>query len=81
MPMITVEVHHAGERLHELADAVLRGQEVMLTHFGEPVALAHFRGPPGEAPPPWARSAILEILTQSLEHLRERHARQPRCMN
>lgn len=81
MPKITIEVYAAGERLQELADAILRGQQVLITHLGEPVAMAQFRGPPDEKPPAAARDAILQLLGASLEYLRERLPRRSWCMH
>ena len=81
MPEITVEVHEAGGRLPELTDAVLRGQDVMLTFFGEPVALASLRHMSGEGPPAGLREAVLALLEGAVNHLRDRLQPEPWCLN
>jgi antitoxin (DNA-binding transcriptional repressor) of toxin-antitoxin stability system len=39
MPIITVDVEHAGDRLDELIDAVIDGEEVIITWHDEAVAV------------------------------------------
>ena len=81
MPKITVEVHEAGARLPELTDAVLQGQDVLITFFGEPVALASLHHLPGEQPPAGLRDAVLALLEGAVNHLRERLQADPLCLN
>ncbi len=80
MHAITVEVHEAGKRLPELTDAVLQGQDVLITFFGEPVALASLHHVAGEEPPAGLRDAVLALLDGAVRHLRDRLS-DPVCLN
>jgi len=81
MPEITVEVHEAGERLPELTEAVLRGQDVLITFFGEPVVLASLRHMPGEQPPAGLRDVVLALLEGAVNHLRDHLQPESWCLN
>lgn len=81
MPKISIDVYAARERLQDLADAILRGQQVLITHLGEPIAMAQFRGPPDEKPPAAARDAVTQLLNAALEFLRQRETRRCSRMN
>lgn len=81
MPEITVEVHEAGERLPELTEAVLRGQDVLITFFGEPVVLASLHHMPGEQPPAGLQDVVLALLEGAVNHLRDHLQPEPWCLN
>jgi hypothetical protein len=81
MQSITVEVRDAGERLQELTDAVLQGQDVWITYYGEPVAHASLQHVTGEGPPPGLRIAVLALLDGAVRHLRNRYRVNPWCLN
>ncbi|MBW3571241.1 MAG: hypothetical protein KY467_09050 [Gemmatimonadetes bacterium] len=68
--MITVEVHEAGAHMDALIDAVLRGGEVVMTHCGEPVASVHLRGRSPDASLAWLRATVVDVLDETLKHLR-----------
>lgn len=70
MPMTNVEVHEAEQRMEELIDTVMGGQEVVITYFGEPVAFLGLRRFVQEEPPPWIRAAMTEVIEKALEQLR-----------
>jgi antitoxin (DNA-binding transcriptional repressor) of toxin-antitoxin stability system len=70
MPMTNVEVHEAEQRMEELIDTVLHGQEVVITHFGEPVAVLGVHRLVQEDPPAWVRAAMAKVIDEALEHLR-----------
>jgi hypothetical protein len=72
MPSITIEVQEAEERLQELTDAVLQGQDVWITHCGEPVAVASLQHMTGDEPPAGLRDAVLALLGASVRHLCDR---------
>jgi antitoxin (DNA-binding transcriptional repressor) of toxin-antitoxin stability system len=61
MLMMTVEFFEARKRMHEVVDAVQQGREVMVMHFGAPLATLRLHGPPGEeAPRGWLESVVRE---------------------
>ncbi|HEX6367622.1 MAG TPA: hypothetical protein VF006_01740 [Longimicrobium sp.] len=70
MQMTTIEVHEAGEHMDTLIDTVLHGGEVVLTHFGEPVASVHLRHTAPEAPEAWLRATVVDVLDYTLKRLR-----------
>ena len=81
MPEITVELEEAGERLNELADAVIQGQKVSITRGGESIALATLEHMTGEEPPPDVKPVVVAILQAAVNHLRKRPQSRPECMN
>jgi hypothetical protein len=81
MPSITIEVQEAEERLQELTNAVLQGQDVWITHYGEPVAVASLQHMTGEEPPAGLRDAVLALLDASVRHLRDCLPYSPCCLN
>lgn len=70
MQMTTIEVQEAGEHMDTLIDTVLHGGEVVLTHFGEPVASVHMRHAFPEAPEGWLRAKVIDVLDYTLKRLR-----------
>lgn len=70
MPMTTVEVHDAQQRMQELIDAVLAGQDVVFTYFGEPVGAVGLERFVQGKPPAWVRDAVTEIIENALKQLR-----------
>lgn len=81
MPEIEVEVEEAGERLQELADAVIQGQKVWIMSDGEPAALATLEYLTDAGPPPGLRRVVLATLEAAVNHVRKRPQSQPWCMN
>lgn len=81
MTSMTVEVREAGERLHELADAVLQGCDVWITDRGEPVALATLEYLADAGPPPGLRQAVLALIEGAVNHLRRRPQPHPWFLN
>jgi antitoxin (DNA-binding transcriptional repressor) of toxin-antitoxin stability system len=70
MPITAVEVHQARQRMQELIDTILSGQEVVFTHFGEPVGVVGLRRFGQEEPPPWIRSTMAKVIEDALGRLR-----------
>lgn len=68
--MITVEIHEARVHLDTLIDAVLRGAEVVMTHLGEPVASVHLLDASPDASPAFLRASLLDVVDETLKHLR-----------
>lgn len=81
MPEITIELEEAGERLSELADAVIRGQRVSITRGRESIALATLKNMTGEEPDSDVRQVVVAVLQAAVNHLRKRPQSQPWCMN
>ncbi|HEV3052688.1 MAG TPA: hypothetical protein VGX50_20410 [Longimicrobium sp.] len=79
MPEITVELEEAGERLSELADAVIQGQRVSITRGGESIALATLEHLTGQEPPPGVKPVVVAVLQAAVNHLRKRPQSQPWC--
>lgn len=77
MPEITVELEDAGDRLSELADAVIQGQRVSITRGGESIALAALENVTGEEPPPGIEQVVVAVLQATVNHLRKRLQSQP----
>lgn len=69
MQMTTVEVHEAGEHMDALIDTVMLGGEVVMMHFGEPVASVHLRHRSPDAPHAWLRATVVDVLDETLKHL------------
>lgn len=69
MRMITIEIHQIGARKNELADAVMQGEEVVITHFGEPVAMTLIHPRMHSDPPVWLRAALLDLFEVTLQRL------------
>ena len=76
MLMMTVEYSQAQERMQEVVDAVLQGREVMVTYFGEPLAMLCLRGTAGRAPRPWLEAAVRDGF-DALEQEVRNHDRPP----
>lgn len=72
MQLTTVEVNQAEEHMNVLIDAVLHGGEVVLTHFGEPVASVQMRYRSPDAPLAELRATVVKALDDTLNHLRVR---------
>jgi antitoxin (DNA-binding transcriptional repressor) of toxin-antitoxin stability system len=70
--IITVEVQEAGAHMDTLIDAVMVGGEVVLTHCGEPVASVHLHHAAPEAPESRLRATVVDVLDETLRHLRDR---------
>jgi antitoxin (DNA-binding transcriptional repressor) of toxin-antitoxin stability system len=68
--MITVEVDEAGAHMDALIDTVMLGGEVVMTYFGEPVASVHLRHRSPDAPRDLLRATVVDVLDETLKHLR-----------
>ncbi|HEX2207081.1 MAG TPA: hypothetical protein VHG93_05325 [Longimicrobium sp.] len=71
MPL-TVDVRETQDRMEAMVDAVLQGEEVLITHLGEPVGVLGMHSPAGEEPPPGLRAVMLEVFGKAMEHIRDR---------
>jgi|GEM_PF-2953597 len=69
--MITIEVDEAGEHMDALIDTVMVGGEVVMTYFGEPVASVYMRHGFQDAPEDWIRATVVDVLDETLKHLRD----------
>lgn len=70
--IVTVEIKEAGEHMDALTDAVMRGGEVVMTHCGEPVAGVHLRRKSPDVPEALLRATVVDVLDETLKHLRWR---------
>lgn len=70
MQLTTVEVNEAEEHMNVLIDTVLYGGEVVLTHFGEPVASVQMRHRSPDAPEGDLRNTVVGVLDETLQILR-----------
>ena len=68
--MITVEVDEAGAHMDALIDTVMLGGEVVMTYFGDPVARVHLHHRSPDASADELRAAVVDVLDETLKHLR-----------
>lgn len=71
MPAVTIEVHEVRGRILELLDAALDGKQLVVTRFGETVAVCSLLGYSRDAPRTWLAAVMLELLDEVLEHFRD----------